>query len=258
MTPWLPTRGIVSRSSRTFASKTPISSTFRIVTPSGRNTNASVVRNSRSGSFQNTIRCCSSSNSRARAVSIRELSVVIGHWSSRESIGLLQLAAFAFLEVAGFDSFRPCVSSWRMQLAQRRQSKRKTEVFPQERSGVLASVRHQLAEQAENAAACLNKSRTIETPQTVRAAEREFVPQGSGDVRSPGSIGQVPEPVESRFPAAAKRVPRREPVPPQHTIEAVRSVSVLLASFYLLGLVVLIWAPETKDQALPTEDHESN
>jgi hypothetical protein len=34
--------------------------------------------------------------------------------------------------------------------------------------------------------------------------------------------------------------------------EPFRSVSVLLASVYLLGLVVLIWAPETKDHPLPT------
>jgi len=36
--------------------------------------------------------------------------------------------------------------------------------------------------------------------------------------------------------------------------EPFRVVSVLLAGVYLLGLVVLIWAPETKDQPLPTED----
>jgi MFS family permease len=36
--------------------------------------------------------------------------------------------------------------------------------------------------------------------------------------------------------------------------EPFRSVSVLLASVYLLGLVVLIFAPETKDHPLPTED----
>lgn len=40
--------------------------------------------------------------------------------------------------------------------------------------------------------------------------------------------------------------------------EPFRSVSVLLASVYLLGLVVLIWAPETKDRALPTEDDPSD
>ncbi|MBN1418948.1 MAG: MFS transporter [Planctomycetes bacterium] len=33
-----------------------------------------------------------------------------------------------------------------------------------------------------------------------------------------------------------------------------RSVSVLLAGVYVLGLVVLIWAPETKGKPLPTED----
>ncbi len=36
--------------------------------------------------------------------------------------------------------------------------------------------------------------------------------------------------------------------------DSFRSVSLVLASVYLLGLVVLIWAPETKDQPLPTDD----
>jgi len=35
-----------------------------------------------------------------------------------------------------------------------------------------------------------------------------------------------------------------------------RIVSVVLASVYLLGLVVLIWAPETKGKPLPTDDDE--
>jgi MFS family permease len=35
-----------------------------------------------------------------------------------------------------------------------------------------------------------------------------------------------------------------------------RGVSVALASVYLLGFVVLFWAPETKDKPLPTEDDE--
>jgi MFS family permease len=35
-----------------------------------------------------------------------------------------------------------------------------------------------------------------------------------------------------------------------------RVVSVALASVYLLGLVVLIWAPETRNQPLPTEEDE--
>ncbi len=36
--------------------------------------------------------------------------------------------------------------------------------------------------------------------------------------------------------------------------EVFRYVSVVLASVYLFGLVILIWAPETKDKPLPTED----
>jgi MFS family permease len=36
--------------------------------------------------------------------------------------------------------------------------------------------------------------------------------------------------------------------------DSFRSVSLVLASVYLLGLVVLIWAPETKGQPLPTDD----
>lgn len=36
--------------------------------------------------------------------------------------------------------------------------------------------------------------------------------------------------------------------------ESFRSVSLLLCTVYLLGLVILIWAPETKDQPLPTDD----
>lgn len=36
--------------------------------------------------------------------------------------------------------------------------------------------------------------------------------------------------------------------------EPFRTVSVVLASIYLLGLVVLIWAPETKGKPLPTDD----
>jgi hypothetical protein len=35
-----------------------------------------------------------------------------------------------------------------------------------------------------------------------------------------------------------------------------RGVSVALASVYLLGFLVLFWAPETKDMPLPTEDDE--
>ena len=38
--------------------------------------------------------------------------------------------------------------------------------------------------------------------------------------------------------------------------EPFRSVSLVLASVYLLGLVVLIWAPETKGKPLPTDDDE--
>jgi predicted PurR-regulated permease PerM len=36
--------------------------------------------------------------------------------------------------------------------------------------------------------------------------------------------------------------------------EPFRTVSLVLASVYLLGLVVLIWAPETRGQPLPTEE----
>ncbi len=39
--------------------------------------------------------------------------------------------------------------------------------------------------------------------------------------------------------------------------EPFRTVAVVLASVYLLGLVVLIWAPETKGQPLPTEEGEA-
>jgi MFS family permease len=34
-----------------------------------------------------------------------------------------------------------------------------------------------------------------------------------------------------------------------------RDAAVIMSSIYLLGLVALIWAPETKDQPLPEEDH---
>jgi MFS family permease len=38
--------------------------------------------------------------------------------------------------------------------------------------------------------------------------------------------------------------------------EPFRSVSLVLAGVYLLGLVVLIWAPETRNQPLPTDEDE--
>ncbi|MBN1854678.1 MAG: MFS transporter [Pirellulales bacterium] len=50
------------------------------------------------------------------------------------------------------------------------------------------------------------------------------------------------------------RIPIREAFTRIGFTEVFRSVSVVLASVYLLGLVVLIWAPETKDKPLPTDD----
>ena len=50
------------------------------------------------------------------------------------------------------------------------------------------------------------------------------------------------------------RIPIREAFTNAGFTEVFRTVSVVLASVYLLGLVVLIWAPETKGMPLPTED----
>ncbi len=50
------------------------------------------------------------------------------------------------------------------------------------------------------------------------------------------------------------RIPIREAFREAGFNDVFRGVSVVLASVYLLGLLILIWAPETKDQPLPTED----
>jgi MFS family permease len=52
------------------------------------------------------------------------------------------------------------------------------------------------------------------------------------------------------------RIPIREGFTQAGFTEVFRTVSVVLASVYLLGLVVLIWAPETKDKPLPTDEDE--
>ena len=50
------------------------------------------------------------------------------------------------------------------------------------------------------------------------------------------------------------RIPIREAFTDAGFTEVFRTVSIVLASVYLLGLLVLFWAPETKDQPLPTDD----
>jgi hypothetical protein len=50
------------------------------------------------------------------------------------------------------------------------------------------------------------------------------------------------------------RIPIRNAFTAAGFTEVFRSVSVALATVYLLGLVVLIWAPETKGKPLPTDD----
>ena len=52
------------------------------------------------------------------------------------------------------------------------------------------------------------------------------------------------------------RIPIREAFTNAGFTEVFRTVSVILASVYLLGLVVLIWAPETKGKPLPTDDDD--
>ncbi len=52
------------------------------------------------------------------------------------------------------------------------------------------------------------------------------------------------------------RIPIREAFTNAGFTDVFRTVSVVLASVYLLGLVVLIWAPETKGKPLPTDDDE--
>lgn len=51
------------------------------------------------------------------------------------------------------------------------------------------------------------------------------------------------------------RIPIREAFTNAGFTDVFRIVSVILAGVYLLGLVVLIWAPETKDKPLPTDDN---
>jgi len=50
------------------------------------------------------------------------------------------------------------------------------------------------------------------------------------------------------------RIPIRELFTEAGFTDVFRIVSVVLASVYLLGLLVLYWAPETKDKPLPTDD----
>jgi MFS family permease len=52
------------------------------------------------------------------------------------------------------------------------------------------------------------------------------------------------------------RIPIREGFTEAGFTDVFRIVSVCLASVYLLGLLVLIWAPETKGKPLPTDDEE--
>jgi len=52
------------------------------------------------------------------------------------------------------------------------------------------------------------------------------------------------------------RIPIRDAFTAAGFDNVFRLVSVVLASVYLLGLVVLIWAPETKGKPLPTDDDE--
>jgi len=52
------------------------------------------------------------------------------------------------------------------------------------------------------------------------------------------------------------RIPIREAFTSAGFDNVFRLVSVVLASVYLLGLVVLTWAPETKGKPLPTDDDE--
>ncbi len=50
------------------------------------------------------------------------------------------------------------------------------------------------------------------------------------------------------------KIPIREAFTNAGFTEVFRSVSVALASVYIIGLLVLIWAPETKGKPLPTDD----
>jgi MFS family permease len=52
------------------------------------------------------------------------------------------------------------------------------------------------------------------------------------------------------------RIPIREAFTNAGFTDVFRMVSVALAAVYLLGLLVLFWAPETKDQPLPTDDDQ--
>jgi hypothetical protein len=52
------------------------------------------------------------------------------------------------------------------------------------------------------------------------------------------------------------KIPIREAFNNAGFTEVFRTVSVVLASVYLLGLVILFWAPETKGKPLPTDDDE--
>lgn len=54
------------------------------------------------------------------------------------------------------------------------------------------------------------------------------------------------------------RIPIRQAFAEAGFDDAFRRVSLVLATVYLLGLVVLIWAPETKGKPLPTEDDETD
>ena len=50
------------------------------------------------------------------------------------------------------------------------------------------------------------------------------------------------------------KIPIREGFKEAGFTDVFRSVAMALASVYLVGLLVLIWAPETKGKPLPTDD----
>jgi hypothetical protein len=50
------------------------------------------------------------------------------------------------------------------------------------------------------------------------------------------------------------RIPIRDALINTGSANVFRNLSVILAGVYLLGLLVLFWAPETKDKPLPTDD----
>ena len=52
------------------------------------------------------------------------------------------------------------------------------------------------------------------------------------------------------------KIPIREAFTNAGFTDVFRIVSIALATVYLLGLLVLFWAPETKGKPLPTDDDE--